>query len=287
MPSRAKIFHSVQDDRLEGTKVFVIVGTGVLDCPPFLHRRGRCLDDPRQKQQKTANLLVRRFLIYCKLWFALLLLFQWFKVRRAVFAERANEVFGERIALVNIATDLADIALLFGFGGGLDVLEIIVISCRRSIGKRLCFGDGTDEKRVRIAVHRLFYRDGNISVRVGRHIENAVFRAAFIEVFGGREFFLRMSALHTEMLEDREGCFFRQDGNGGKPRFLDHVVRFVLFVDRKKDAFRGICQKLHRIDDASVVAAFIACGEKEKSVTDLEKGFVLDGRCVHSRYLTT
>ena len=33
LPSRAKIFHSVQDDRVEGTKVFVIVGTGVLDCP--------------------------------------------------------------------------------------------------------------------------------------------------------------------------------------------------------------------------------------------------------------
>ena len=48
------------------------------------------------------------------------------KIRRAVLAQGADEVLGERISLVDVAADLADVALLaVGLGLGLDVLLII------------------------------------------------------------------------------------------------------------------------------------------------------------------
>ena len=59
-----------------------------------------------------------------------------------MLAQRADEVLGQRIALVDVAADLADISLLaLGLGLGLDMILIIGISHRLAVGEDSCLGN--------------------------------------------------------------------------------------------------------------------------------------------------
>ena len=57
-----------------------------------------------------------------------------------MLAEGANEVFGEHVALVNVAAHLADVALFaLGLGFGLDVVLVIGVGTMASMAWRLIF----------------------------------------------------------------------------------------------------------------------------------------------------
>ena len=66
-----------------------------------------------------------------------------------MLAPGADKVLGQGVALVDIAADLADIALLaLGLGLGLDVCVVVGVGHGLTIRDGASLGDGADEQTV-------------------------------------------------------------------------------------------------------------------------------------------
>ncbi len=74
-----------------------------------------------------------------------------------MLTKRADEIPGESFALVNVATDLTNVALFVGLGLGLYVVLIIGICHRGRIGYLLKLGHRADKHTVSAKVNVLLY----------------------------------------------------------------------------------------------------------------------------------
>ena len=71
-----------------------------------------------------------------------------------MLAQRTDEILGQLVALIDIAADLADKALLaLGLGLGLDVVLVIGIGHGILVADDASLGDGADEHAVRAEIH--------------------------------------------------------------------------------------------------------------------------------------
>ena len=86
-----------------------------------------------------------------------------------MLAKGTDEVLGKLIALVNIAADLADEALLSArFGLGLDVALVIGVGHAGGSGDHAGFGDRADEHSVRVSMPPCpSVSAGTASLRIG------------------------------------------------------------------------------------------------------------------------
>ena len=102
-------------------------------------------------------------------------LLNFLKIRSAVLAERANEVLGKGVPLIDIAADLADIALFaLGLGLRLDVLVIIGVGHGLGIREDLGLADRADKHTVGVKVDVLLYGKRHKGVDVARKHGQAV-----------------------------------------------------------------------------------------------------------------
>ena len=80
------------------------------------------------------------------------------KIHSAMLAQRADDILGELVALVDVAANLADKAFLaFGLGLRLDVLLIVVVGHGLPVADDAGFGHAADEHAVGTQIHILLH----------------------------------------------------------------------------------------------------------------------------------
>ena len=73
-----------------------------------------------------------------------------------MLAKRADKVVGQRLAFVNVAAYLANVALLaFGFGLGFNVFVVVSVGHCLSVGKHSRLGNGANKHSVCVKVYIL------------------------------------------------------------------------------------------------------------------------------------
>ena len=193
-----------------------------------------------------------------------------------MLAERADEVCGKLLALVDVAADLADPAVLLLELGGLrlDIGEIVGVGHGRHVGELPRLGDVGDEERVRLKLDGLRDPGRNKGVRAVRQIVDTVGRAGhalhagkLVDVAAG---------LEAIVLEHCERRVVRENGDVEYPGLFDHVVRIIRLVDGDGDALGGISQLRDRVDDAAVVLCAVAGRQDEQAVGQGEHRVLLD-----------
>ena len=96
-----------------------------------------------------------------------MLLFDWFKVGCGVLAEGTDEVFGEWVALVNVAADLTNVTLFaLGLRFGFNVCVVVAIGHSFLIGNNARLVDGADEHSVRAEVNVIFNGEGHKGIDI-------------------------------------------------------------------------------------------------------------------------
>ena len=99
-----------------------------------------------------------------------------FKVFLAVFAQRAFDVVGKEVALVDVAANLAHpttfavLGFLDGLRLGFDVLLVVVVGDRGLVGKHCCIKYVSDKHGVRAEVNALVDTTCQIGVGVFRDV---------------------------------------------------------------------------------------------------------------------
>ena len=101
------------------------------------------------------------------------------EVRGGVLAGRADEVWRERFALVDVAADCADEALFLFLRGGLwlDVLLVEAVGDGRNIRENFAVGNVRDEERVSSEVNGGDDARTDECVRFFRKVNQSVCRA--------------------------------------------------------------------------------------------------------------
>ena len=132
----------------------------------------------------------------------------------AVLAQRADKVIGHVRALVDVAADLADPALLLLGRGvllGLDVRVIVAVGTGRAVGEDLRLHDVGDKEHLVFELAGLHDFAGEDGVGVLRDVAHAVSRA--LAVGHIRELVHVAAALEAEALEQAVGRILGEDGD--------------------------------------------------------------------------
>ena len=184
-----------------------------------------------------------------------------------MLAERADEVGGQSLTLVDISADLADEALFLFLDRlrlRLDVLEVVAVGDRLFVREYASVGDFGDEYRVRAVVVHTDDLAGEIRVRVLGQVYKPV-RAA-LNIASVLELVRVASADKAEVLEGLERYALGQHRYVELAGILDHVVRQVSLVDRDSDTFRCVGKQLRGVDYAAVVLAALVRRQDEQTV---------------------
>ena len=217
---------------------------------------------------------------------------QGLEVGSAVLAERADEVVGQDLALVDVAADLADPALLeVGLGLGLDVGLVVVVGHGLLGGQDPGLGNGADEHAVSVQVHVLLHLEAHKGVDVLVQEDDAVVGA---EVFALGELVHVPAGLEAKVLEGGEGDLHGQAVDVHHAGLLRQLVGVVGLVDAHGDAVRRVRHLGHGVDDAAVVLAAVPGGDDVEAVADLEQGgevglvggLVVLGQIVHAELVS-
>jgi len=120
-----------------------------------------------------------------------------------MLTERADEILGQDITLVNVAADLADVALFaLGLGLGLDVFVVVAVGHRFCVIDNARFGDRADEHSVGIKIDILLNLEGHKGVDISGQEHQAVVGTERLAIC---EFVHVSAALETEHLKYIEG----------------------------------------------------------------------------------
>ena len=112
-----------------------------------------------------------------------------FKVLRAVLAQGADKVLRQGFALIDVAADRADVALLaLGLGFGLDVCVVVGVGHGLAVRDGTGFGDGADEHTVALQIHVLLHLQGQDGVDIAREDDQAVIEDQTMYYFENNEF---------------------------------------------------------------------------------------------------
>ena len=208
-----------------------------------------------------------------------------------MFAQGADDVIGQRLAFVDPAADLADVALLaFRCGLGLDVVLVVGVGHGLPVGDNSGLGDGADEHAVGAQIHVIFHLQAHEGVDIPGQEPQAVVAAQLIDavkLVGGA------AALEAVALEHREGCGHIQAVDIHHAGLLDDVVGIILLVDADRHTLGVVGQLGDGVNDEAVVPAAIVGGHHIQTVTDVEEGFhvilvggmVLLGQVVTAQFL--
>ena len=139
------------------------------------------------------------------------------KIRSWMLAYRADEVLGQFLPNILVATDnatpysLAISGLSHRLGLRLDMLLVVIIGGRGHVRKHLHFGDRANKEEMGAEIDNLLHLDGEEGVGAARHSQRAVAdTAAFLEV---GELIDLASALETEVLEEFKVSRLADDGS--------------------------------------------------------------------------
>ena len=100
-----------------------------------------------------------------------------------MFAQGADEIFRQGIALVNITADFADEALLaFGFRLRLYICVVVGVGHGFAVREHAGLGDGADEHTVCLKIHILFHLEGEERVDISGQEHQAVIGAQEVAV---------------------------------------------------------------------------------------------------------
>ncbi len=106
------------------------------------------------------------------------------EVLRAVLAERADEIRRQGVAFVDVAADLADIAMLFFFNLRLwlrlDMLKVVAVGDRRCVAQDCRFRNLRDKERMRAVIVRVNNLCGDKCIRSERDIGKPVSAACSV-----------------------------------------------------------------------------------------------------------
>lgn len=186
-----------------------------------------------------------------------------------MLAPRTNEVVGQGLAFVLIATDFAaPNSLLDGLRTRLDVGLIKVVGSRSVVGERFHLVDVDDKERVSAQIDGLRNVTGDEGIRAARHSQCAVCQATAVGKVS--KFIDVASRLKAEMLKQFEVGFFADYRHGNDSRTLDEFVGKVCFVDRHTDAIRLVGNLDCRIGDTAVIAALEIRSHHKQSVLNVE-----------------
>ena len=150
-----------------------------------------------------------------------------------MLAQRADEVFRNRIALVDVSADVADPSLDFFLRSGLDVVLVVAVRHGLDVVQDRALGDLADEQPVGIHVDGLQDLQGHVGVRVSVEIGEAV--AGLAIVIKVCKLIYISSALESKVLENLERSFLVQDADVHLSGILDHAGRVVAFIDTDCD----------------------------------------------------
>ena len=199
------------------------------------------------------------------------------EVLLAVLAQRAGEVIGHLRALVDIAADLADPALLLLGSGvllGLDMGVVIAVGAAGSLGKDLGLHHIGDVEHLGLQVLHIDDLAGEDGVGIGGDIADAVGHAVVVGEIG--ELVHVPAALKAEVLEQAVGGVLREDGDVELARLHHHVAGVVLLDAGDGDLLRvGGGHLAGGVDDAAVVLAVHPGGQDLHAVGELGEDLVV------------
>ena len=150
-----------------------------------------------------------------------------------MLAKRADKVFGQVFALVDIAADLAYPAFdAFRLRLRLDVLLIIVIRHRRAVVHDAGFGHGADEKTVSTEIDIAFHFERHERVYILGQVHEPVIRAEHVYAV---ELVLIPAACETVSLKYRERRILTQTVDIHNARALNEVFYLNDFLELEKE----------------------------------------------------
>jgi hypothetical protein len=151
-----------------------------------------------------------------------------FEVFRPVFADRADEVFGEILAFIEVAADLATPADLLFLNDRFrfDVRKIIGIGEGRLLAKVLRFGHFANEEGMGPAIDALKDSARDETIRGGFDVVKAIGGPSEF-VFEARHLVAITSRSKAETLDRAEGSLFGENRDIEDSGLRDEIVRVV------------------------------------------------------------
>ena len=196
-------------------------------------------------------------------------------------AQRAGEVLGQ-LTLVEVAADLADIALL-RLGSriflGLDVRMVICVGAGLIPGQNLCLDNICDVEHLRFDILDIDDLAGQNGVGVLGNVANAVCGA--LVVFAVGKLIDIAAGLEAEVLEQTVRRFFGEDGNVELAGLHDHVAG-VVFLDNGDGYLLRVAGSdlTCGVYDAAVVNSVNSGGEHLNTVVELGEYRIVNGKGV-------
>ena len=196
-----------------------------------------------------------------------------------MLAPGADEVGGELVAFIDVATDFAYPLLLAACGGssgglGLDVLLVVGVGDRRAVAEHTGLQRHGDEHGVAAKVDALGDHAADHRIDELRQVQQAVLRAQLLLAAG--EFVDIAAALEAEVLEGLHGGLLAEGAEVEFQCAQHHVVRQVGFIDADHQLQRVAADLLRHVDDAGVVLLALPGNEDIEAVADGEEGFVVE-----------
>ena len=186
-----------------------------------------------------------------------------------MLAERADEVFRQRVAFVDVSADFTDPAGFLFFDLWLwlrfDVFEVVCVGYGRILVEDCTFRDFSHKESVSAVVVGFDNLCGKESVGAFGHIGKAVGAACVIS-FVTVELVHILAALETKALENIEGCFLGKDGHVEEACGHNHIVSVVCLIYSDVDSLRSVGELHARVDNAGVVAITVVREKYEKTV---------------------
>ena len=193
------------------------------------------------------------------------------EVLLAVLAQGAYKVVGHFTSLVEVAADLADVALALSRSGiflGLYVSMVISVGAAGSVGQNLCLNNVCNVKHLSFNVNDVDYLTGENCVGIFRDIGYAVCHA--VKIVKVCKLVNIASALEAEVLEQAVGSVLGEDRDIEFSCLCDHVAGVVFLDDGNRDLLGVACCDLAcGVYDAAVVLAADIRGEDLNAVAEL------------------
>ena len=168
-----------------------------------------------------------------------------------MLAERADEVVGQRFALIDVSADGAYPALLLlCLRCRLDVLMIEGIGSRRSVGEHKCVFNIGDKEQVRAQVDNLRHISAQHRIHALGDIDYTILGARESDAHSLVDI---GSALESPMLESVERRFLGENGNIKFASALNHTASVVGLIHSHSDAVGRYGYLLHGVGDATIV----------------------------------
>lgn len=158
-------------------------------------------------------------------------------------------------------------------GGGLDIIEIVLVCGGGGIREYLTVGNVTDKHGMGTQIHGVQHFDGDGGIRSFCDGKDTVFASFTMgEVFELIGIFSRREAEVDKEVEIGILADYRE---GELSRSLDHTVGKIILIDTDGDPIGHCCDLTCGIDDASVIFSVFRCCQNEEAVAEFEHCFVI------------